>query len=154
MILHGPPGTGKTRTLVAAIAEIVRGTSDFVLVLAHSNLACDEITIRLLEILRDGELIRLYAKSIKKETVNLKILPICNIQNGKFEFPSLEYLYQFRVVVSTFFTAGTLVRAREEDPAFNSGHFSCIFIDEAGCINEPTNMLPIAGSYLPVFQNV
>lgn len=154
MILHGPPGTGKTRTLVAAIAEIVRGTNDFVLVMAHSNLACDEIAIRLLEVLRDGELIRIYAKSIKKEMVNIKIMPICNIRNGKFDFPSLAYLYQFRVVVSTLFTAGGFSRAREEDPAFNSGHFSRIIIDEAGCIHEPTSMIPIAGLYLPLFQNV
>lgn len=169
ILLHGPPGrikliltkvfyfnisisyklgTGKTRTLVASIAEIVRGTTHFVLVLAHSNAASDELTIRLLEILRDGEIFRLYAKSFKKETLNAKIKPISNLENGEFQFPALKYLYKFRVVVSTLFTSGCLVRARGEDPDFDSSHFSRIFIDEAGCIHEPASMIPIAGLYL------
>lgn len=148
IILHGPPGTGKTRTLVASIVETVQGTNDYILVLAHSNLACDEITLRLIELLGNGELFRLYAKSVKKETVHSKIKPICNLHNNEFQFPSLECLYQYRVVVSTLLTAGCLVRAREEDAAFDSGHFARVFIDEAGCVHEPTTLIPIAGSYL------
>lgn len=96
ILLHGPPGTGKTRTVVASIAEVVRGSNDFVLVLAHSNLAC---------------------------------------------------------VVSTLLTAGCLVRAREEDSEYDSGHFTRIFIDEAGCIHEPASMIPIAGWYLSGFKS-
>lgn len=174
ILLHGPPGrtksistavfyfiisfsyelgTGKTRTLVASIAEIVRGTNDFVLVLAHSNAACDEIATRLLEVLRKGELFRLYAKSYNKETLNAKIKPICNLYDGGFQFPSLNYLHRFRVVVSTLLTAGCLVRARGVDPDFDSSHFTRIFIDEAGSIHEPDTMILIAGSYLPGFKN-
>lgn len=134
--------------MVAAIIEIVRTTNDFVLMLAHSNAACDEITIRLLDILSDDELFRLYAKSVNKESLDARIKQICNLHNGEFNFPSLKYLYQFRVVVSTLFTAGCLVRARDEDEDFDSGHFTRVFIDEAASIHEPASIIPIAGLYI------
>lgn len=146
-------GTGKTRTLVAAIAEIVRGTNDFVLVLAHSNAACDEIAIRLLEVLRIDELFRLYAKSFNKDAMNPRIAPISNLHDGEIQFPSLEYLHQFRVVLATLLTAGSLVRSCGADHDFNSKHFSRIIIDEAGCIHEPAVMIPIAGLYLKTFNS-
>ncbi|MEL6591525.1 MAG: AAA domain-containing protein, partial [Bacteroidota bacterium] len=44
-IIHGPPGTGKTTTLVAAIAETVRRENQ-VLVCAASNTAVDLLTLR------------------------------------------------------------------------------------------------------------
>ncbi|MFK7922984.1 MAG: AAA domain-containing protein [Bacteroidia bacterium] len=44
-IIHGPPGTGKTTTLVAAIAEVVRRENQ-VLVCASSNTAVDLLTLR------------------------------------------------------------------------------------------------------------
>lgn len=132
---------------MAAIAEIVRGTADFVLVLAHSNAACDELAVRLLDVLRIGEVFRLYAKSFDKNKLSGKIKQSCNLENGEFQFPSLKYLHKFRVVVSTLLTAGCLARARNEDPDFNSGHYQRIFIDEAGCVHEPVSMIPIAGLY-------
>lgn len=120
------------------------------MVSAHSNAACDEITIRLLSILQDGQLFRFYAKSFNKDTLNAKIKPICNLDDGELKFPSLQYIYQFRVVIVTLLTAGNLVRARS-DPHFDSGHFTRIFIDEAGCIHEPASLIPIAGLYLLIF---
>lgn len=137
--------------MVAAIAEIVRTTDDFILVTAHSNAACDEICTRLVDVLHAGELFRLYAKSFNEDNVNAKIKPFCNLYNGEFQFPSLAHLYQFRVVVSTLLTAGMLSRAREADSDFDSGHFSRLFIDEAGCVHEPVSMIPIAGLFLFFF---
>lgn len=142
-------GTGKTRTIVSSISEIVRGTTDFVLVLAHSNSACDELTVRLLNVLRDGELFRCYAKSFDEKKIVAKVKPICNWQNGQFHIPAMKFLQKFRVVVSTLLNAACLVRARGEDPDFDSSHYSRIFIDEAGCIHEPVSMIPIAGMYSP-----
>lgn len=148
ILLHGPPGTGKTRTLVASIAEIVLGTTDNVLILAHSNAACDEIMMRLLEVLEPSYLFRLYAKSWKKESVNAKIMPNCNFYKSEFCFPSWEYLKRFRVLITTLLTSGCLVRSRGQDPDFDSGHYSRVFLDEAGCVHEPASMVPIAGTYV------
>jgi len=47
-LVHGPPGTGKTTTLVAAIIETLK-TERQVMVCAHSNIAVDTITEKLLE---------------------------------------------------------------------------------------------------------
>ncbi|XP_055307474.1 putative helicase mov-10-B.1 [Sitodiplosis mosellana] len=143
-ILFGPPGTGKTRTLVAAIAEIVAKRETAVLVCAQTNATCDEITERLLAVTHNISLFRMYARSYSKEKLSAKISTVCNFKAGEFQFPSLEYLYKYRIVVCTLLTAGFLVGARG-DPNFNSSHFTHVFIDEAGCITEPVSMIPIAG---------
>lgn len=134
--------------IVAAVTEIVKGSEDFVLVLAHSNAACDELAARLVDVLQHGQLLRLYAKYFNKDLIPAKIRHCCNLENENLQFPALKLLYKFRVVVSTLLTAGSLVRTRGHDPDFSSSHFSRIFIDEAGCTHEPATLIPIAGSYL------
>lgn len=146
-LLFGPPGTGKTKTLVAAIEVIVRSTQNYVLVCVQSNSACDEITERLLNVLDANEVFRMYAKSINPTLINSKIKSSCNLKDGEIKFPSLNYLYEFRVVVCTMSTVGCISRARGKDPHFDSSHFSHIFIDEAACVHEPVSMIPIAGMY-------
>lgn len=137
-------GTGKTRTLVAAIEEIVRSTGNFVLVCANSNSACDEITMRLVDVLIEGEMFRMYGKSYDIRKVNEKIKPICNWLKGEFRFPSLEFLYQFRVLVCTLTTAGCLTRSTD-NAHFNKRHFSHIIIDESASTHETVSLIPIAG---------
>lgn len=129
---------------MAAIEEIVRTTDKSILVCAQSNSACDDITLRLLQILQRGELFRIYAKTIQKDAVNKKIAQISNLKNGKIEIPSLKYLYKFRVIVCTLCTAAIFSRGRI-DPNFDSSHFSYVFIDEAACIQSTTTFIPIAG---------
>lgn len=62
-IIHGPPGTGKTTTLVAAIAELCKTEKKPVLVTAPSNAATDHITQELgrqgLRVVRVGNLSRM-----------------------------------------------------------------------------------------------
>lgn len=61
-IVHGPPGTGKTTTLVAAIQQLVRSSSKPVLAVAPSNAAIDLLCERLarqsLRVLRIGNPVR------------------------------------------------------------------------------------------------
>lgn len=61
-IIHGPPGTGKTTTLVAAIAELSK-TEKPIIVTAPSNAATDHITHELgkegLKVVRVGNLSRM-----------------------------------------------------------------------------------------------
>lgn len=141
-------GTGKTRTIVAAIEEIVRTTDKCILVCAQSNSACDEITNRLLNVLQHGEMIRMFAKTFNSQNTNAKIRAISNLTNGHFQIPCLRYLYSFRVVVCTLQTAGCITRAREKDDDFDASHFSHIIIDEAAFVHETTTMISIAGIFL------
>lgn len=137
-------GTGKTRTLIAAIAEIVKSTMNYILVCAHSNAACDEITKRLVKIL-PNDIYRLYAKSMSVDAISEEIKPVSNINKNAIHFPSLNDLYRHRVLICTLTTSGNLVRARDVEPDFDSGHFSHIFIDEAACVSEILTLIPIAG---------
>lgn len=130
--------------MVAAIQEVVRTTQKYILVCAQSNAACDEIALRLNEVLKDGEMLRVFAKSYDKKLLDERIATISNLRENSFIIPCLTYLYQFRVIVCTILTAGCMARAREEGD-FKSSHFDFVFIDEAACVQESMTMIPIAG---------
>lgn len=113
---------------------------------SNSNAACDEITERLLQVLNPGDVFRLYSQSFDPMRVSEKIKPFCNLQKDGFLLPSLQFIYQFRVVVSTLITAGFMTRARGVDDNFDESHFSYIIIDEAACAQEQVLMCAIAGT--------
>lgn len=83
-----------------------------VLVCASSNAACDEIAERLIKILNNEEVFRMNAKTVHTApSENIKF--ISNQIAGKYEFPSLEYLKQFPVIICTIHTAASIAWARE-----------------------------------------
>lgn len=143
-------GTGKTRTLVAVIEETLRSSNDYILVCANSNAASDEIAERLLKVLKPGELFRLYARSYNASLVSNAIKKCSNFIQGQFRFPSLRFLYKFRVLVCTLLTAGNLMRGRN-DPNFKHEHYAMLIIDECASTNETTTLVPIAGKFLSLF---
>ena len=67
-IVHGPPGTGKTTTLVQAVKQLTK-TENTVLVCAPSNTAADLLTERLsdegLQVLRIGNISRVDEKIVR-----------------------------------------------------------------------------------------
>lgn len=142
-------GTGKTRTLVAAVDEIIHlSKKNHVLICANSNAACDEIAIRLLQVVDKNQMLRMYAKSYHEKNVNEQIKNCSNYIKGKFSIPCLKYLYTFRIVICTLLTSGCVSRACEERD-FEPGHFSHIIIDEAASSNETATLIPIAGIIYP-----
>lgn len=143
-IIFGPPGTGKTRTLVAAVDEIITTTDKCVLVCANSNAACDEITERLARVLTSDDMFRLYSKTSDARHTKQWIKPMCNLRDDSFVIPSLAFLYQFRVVICTLATAGCFARGRHHEH-FRADHFAYVFIDECASTNEPTALVAIAG---------
>lgn len=133
------------------IEEIVCSSNKCVLVCANSNAACDEITLRLLKILKKHEIFRMYAKSYHTAKVDVNIRQCYNYYRGQFKYPCLKYLYGFRVVVSTLLTAGHIMRARS-DPDFDPKHFSYLIIDECASTNETSTLIPIAGMHFYNFN--
>lgn len=86
------------------------------------------------------------------ETVSKKIRPISNIKDNKFQMPSLEFLYKFRVVICTLLTAGSIVRCRRiSKDKFRSTYFSHVIIDEAACCHETVSLVAIAGQHVNFF---
>lgn len=134
-------GTGKTRTLVAAVEQIVLLTSKNVLICAQSNTACDEIAERLTTVLGEEEMFRMYAKTFDVCKLNPLLTQYSNWTGTEFHYPSLEFLLKFRVFVCTLCTAGTLTRA-----GISPTHFSYVFIDECASAFETSALIPIAGT--------
>lgn len=149
-LTHLNLGTGKTRTLVALIEQIVRTTNDNVLVCAMTNAACDVITEYLIDILNEGEFYRLYSISARHFNVSQRILKVANFrfENNKYvmpkKYPSLFYLYKFRVIICTSTMTGLFTRARIGRD-WSAEHFQFIVIDECACAAEPISLIPIAG---------
>ncbi|KDQ06471.1 hypothetical protein BOTBODRAFT_121476 [Botryobasidium botryosum FD-172 SS1] len=141
-IVFGPPGTGKTVTIVEAILQILdRDPGARILACAPSNSAADIIAHRLIEFgkLGKAELFRLIAPSRSPQNVPEDLLPFtCVNAAGIFTVPNKGHVAKFRVVVSTCVTAcvpfGIGVR---------KGNYSHIFIDEAGQAMEPEVMIAI-----------
>lgn len=137
-------GTGKTKTVVAAIEKIVRTTNKNILVCAQSNAACNEIAERLASLLSKTQMLRLFSLSYDLDKISATIKPFCNLYDGELEYPSLECLYEFRVLICTLSTSGCLVRARISTD-FNPKHFGYVFIDECASAHETMALIPIAG---------
>ena len=74
-LIHGPPGTGKTTTLVAAVGELVK-TESRVLFCTPSNSAADLVTMRLAEmglsVVRTGNISRV-EEEVLRHTLDIQI---------------------------------------------------------------------------------
>lgn len=146
-LLFGPPGTGKTVTLVEALKQVcMLIPSSHVLVVAPSNSACDLLAERLLEHMSPTEVFRMYSASVHPNNISEKLTNVANYspQEKMFVYPSSEELKKYKVIVATLACAGKLVTA---DFALN--HFTHIFVDEAGQSLEPECLIPVVGLMSP-----
>ncbi|THH34991.1 AAA domain-containing protein [Neolewinella litorea] len=74
-LIHGPPGTGKTTTLVAAVGELIK-TETTVLFCAPSNSAADLVTLRMaargIRVVRTGNISRV-EDDVMRHTLEVQI---------------------------------------------------------------------------------
>ncbi|KAF9441768.1 RNA helicase [Macrolepiota fuliginosa MF-IS2] len=137
-IIFGPPGTGKTVTVVEAIKQLLRKDPRIkVLACAPSNSAADLLALRLLDTVTKDELFRLYAPSRHKGQVPDELEPFTYYRDNLrsrpcFGVPPFSRMKSYRVIVSTCISAAILPGI-----GMARGHFSHIFIDEAGHATEP-----------------
>ena len=118
-MVFGPPGTGKTVTLVEVIKQVLLHHPDsHILAKAPSNTAADLLAERLLEDIPVPEMLRLHANSRKRVTVPPSIEQVGNFRDDGFTFPCLTTLAGYRIIVTTLVTAGRLVSAQ-----FPEDHF-------------------------------
>nr|VWP00270.1 Adenylate cyclase [Ganoderma boninense] len=131
--LWGPPGTGKTETDVETIRQILHRDKDAkVLACAPSNSAADIIALRLSAALTPEEMFRCNAASRDPRSVPDALVPYTLHMIGHYGIPPLEALTKYRVVVTTCGNASFAYNV-----GMARGHFSYIFIDEAGQATEP-----------------
>ncbi|KIY47323.1 RNA helicase [Fistulina hepatica ATCC 64428] len=140
-IIFGPPGTGKTVTIVEAILQILdKSTDTCVMACAPSNSAADIIATRLKEALPAGvTLFRHYAVSRSPAAVPESLRDcICTTEGGLFTCPPRAQVQKYRVVVSTCVSASVFAGV-----GVPRGHYSHIFVDEAGQATECEVAVPI-----------
>ncbi|XP_039120023.1 probable RNA helicase SDE3 [Dioscorea cayenensis subsp. rotundata] len=143
-VIHGPPGTGKTMTLVEAILQIYMTSKKArILVCASSNSAADHVLERLLikeDVgVRENEVFRLNATSRPYVDINPNYIRFCFFEDMVFKCPPLKALMRYRIIVSTYMSASYLYAE-----GIRRGHFSHIFLDEAGQASEPETMIPMS----------
>ncbi|KAF5350994.1 hypothetical protein D9756_008292 [Leucocoprinus leucothites] len=125
-IVFGPPGTGKTMTIVEAIKQLVKTKPNVrILACAPSNAAVDPIAMRLRDSL---------------ESTNFSYSYYHEMPNPRpcFGAPSKGRMKRFKVIVATCISSSII-----SGIGMPRGHFTHIFVDEAGQATEPEALVPI-----------
>lgn len=131
-IIFGPPGTGKTQTLVEAILQVyARTKSSRILICANANSAVDLITrkVKELEIVPKDKMLRI-AAFYRME----KLIPP-DLQDITVDMDMLtsQQYRECRLIFTTCIQAGALNEFADK--------FDYLFIDEAGHANEPETLI-------------
>ncbi|ORY84351.1 P-loop containing nucleoside triphosphate hydrolase protein [Protomyces lactucae-debilis] len=158
--LHGPAGTGKTKTVCEAILQVLLDKPDaHVLACGPSNTAADTIAMRLIAHIRNpADLLVLNLDNRTFAEVPEPLLPFCHVTDGSFTMPTFQQLMRYRVIVGTCtaiceltqnrcrnldlakFEAQAMQKVQWLHPAMQhtiKPHFTHLFIDEAGQAGEP-----------------
>uniref|UniRef100_A0A4W6FNH5 RNA helicase n=1 Tax=Lates calcarifer TaxID=8187 RepID=A0A4W6FNH5_LATCA len=135
-VLFGPPGTGKTVTLIEAILQVYHFLpSSRVLVCTPSNSAADLICLRLHDsgFLHAASLARVNASCRQGESIP-EVLRQYSRSGEDIRHASFH-----RIVVSTCSSAGMF-----HNIGLPVGHFTHVFLDEAGQATEPESLIPVS----------
>ncbi|XP_020501549.1 RNA helicase Mov10l1 [Labrus bergylta] len=135
-VLFGPPGTGKTITLIEAILQVNHFVpSSRVLVCTPSNSAADLICIRLHDsgFLHAASLARVNASCRQEESIP-EVLRQYSRAGEDIRHASFH-----RIVVSTCSSAGMF-----HNIGLQVGHFTHVFLDESGQATEPEALIPMS----------
>uniref|UniRef100_A0A3Q2VAN8 RNA helicase n=1 Tax=Haplochromis burtoni TaxID=8153 RepID=A0A3Q2VAN8_HAPBU len=139
-LIFGPPGTGKTVTVVEAIKQIKKTQANcYILACAPSNSAADLLCKRIVEHVDKHEVYRMYASSRDPKLVPMELKECSNLVGECYIFPAKEELMTYKIMVTTLLTAGRLVTGDIPE-----GHFTHVFVDEAGHAVETECLVPLA----------
>lgn len=158
-IISGPPGTGKTSTLVELVLQVAKHNyGAHILICTPSNSAANIILQKLLEtrqLIKD-HLIRIIGYQVmENESIPEELLPYCGtveistdrtegkerqmLESGLRINCQMEYLCDFRIIVSTIGSVGVFMQM-----GFPEGHFTHLFVDEAGQCLESEIAVPMS----------
>ncbi|XP_019641872.1 PREDICTED: helicase with zinc finger domain 2-like [Branchiostoma belcheri] len=145
VVLYGPFGTGKTRTMASAAIQLLQQPGTNVLIATQSNSAAD-LYIRdyfhkhVTSGRSEATPLRVYAKERRLETVDDIVKQYCKLDPGKtsFAMPEMEDIMKHRIVIVTLTTSMYLIRM-----GIKRGHFTHILLDEAAQAMECETILPL-----------
>uniref|UniRef100_A0A2H1VG04 RNA helicase n=1 Tax=Spodoptera frugiperda TaxID=7108 RepID=A0A2H1VG04_SPOFR len=147
-LLHGPPGTGKTITIVEAVLQLAiqENKKNRILICTDSNMAADHVASMLIKykhMFPKGKwLLRANSKFRNWETLPECLYKYSNgINRNNFVNISIEDFTKFSIVITTLSHAakfGRLMARRHM-----GFHVSHLFIDEAAQASEPACLIPV-----------
>ncbi|KAJ3409958.1 Helicase MOV-10 [Chytriomyces hyalinus] len=166
-VIFGPPGTGKTRTLVEAVKVVISSQPTArILISAPSNAAVDLIVHRLSDANAGGfppsELLRVNAYTRARHSVPdyIERYSKYDESSGLYTIPTSQAaLKSYKIVCTTLYTASSLYGMGAFDEVVGeqgqaSCFFSHIFVDEAGHATETEFWAGIGGAFLPMLHQL
>jgi helicase MOV-10 len=167
-LISGPPGTGKTKTLVELAMQLLNTTDVYhMLICAPSEAAADTLALRLRRHLNTKQMLRLNRPGRADNEVPRELLQYCYIKDDMFHLPSFKKMMTFNVVVTSHRDAAMLAEAhltnndlwtiqRNTAVAFNPAepaptpplHWTALLIDEAAQATE-MDVLPAISVICP-----
>lgn len=166
-LISGPPGTGKTKTIVETALQLINAKSSIkphILICAPSDAAADTLLTRLSVFLSPRELFRLNNWTRLASEVPGEVQPYCHLDDNQlYSMPQFETIMSFRIVVTTCRDANTLITSGLTNASLISTasrmmhaiapaaidvarlmHWTGLLIDEAAQATEPEVLIPIS----------
>ncbi|KAH8730752.1 hypothetical protein GQ44DRAFT_822918 [Phaeosphaeriaceae sp. PMI808] len=160
-LISGPPGTGKTKTLVETAMQLLRTTTvAHILICAPSEAAADTLAIRLKHYLNNKQLFRLNRPGRADNEVPGELTQYCYMKNDMFYLPPFKTMMAYNIVITSCQDAMILANARltnndlwvternmvaafhpEDEASIPALHWGALLIDEAAQATE-VNVLP------------
>lgn len=164
-LISGPPGTGKTKTMVELALQLLKDDpAAHLLVVAPSDPAADTLLQRLSAHLRPRDVQRLNSPARNFAEVPGNVLSFCCIDQDMFTLPSFEQLMRLKIVVTACRDVEILLRACVSNkdiallehklaatmhptlpaPPLRGLHWTGLLMDEAAQATEPEALLSLA----------
>lgn len=169
-LISGPPGTGKTKTLVETAMQLLNtNKSAHIIMCAPSEAAADTLALRLKQYLSATQLFRLNRRGRAYYEMPMELTQYGYMNKDRFDLPPIRQLLAYDIIVTSCQDAGILHEARltnndlwhierntftmfhPEDDArtpFPSLHWSALLIDEAAQATE-LDILPAINVVCP-----
>ncbi|XP_063539348.1 RNA helicase Mov10l1-like [Cydia strobilella] len=151
-LLHGPPGTGKTVTIVEAILQLAKSRNNRILVCTDSNMAADHVATLLIKYAdkfpEEEFLLRANSEFRVWETMPPILGPYSNgTSRDTWNRVSIAKFMTYSIVITTLVHAAKF--AKELKRKKHERVTTHVFIDEAAQASEPASLVPQCGLLQP-----